>query len=203
MNDREVIPIIVIEDAASAEPLARALQAGGIRTIEITLRTPAAIEAIRCIRSSSQGLKVIAGTVLSEEEAEASIDAGAQALVAPGFDPALSKWCGERAIGLIPGVATPTEIMAAYRSGHRLLKFFPAGVNGGLPALTALHAPFAKLGLSFIPTGGIGLADIAGYLACPFVHAVGGSWIAPNSLIAAKNWGEIERLARAAAEEAR
>jgi 2-dehydro-3-deoxyphosphogluconate aldolase/(4S)-4-hydroxy-2-oxoglutarate aldolase len=203
MNECKIIPIVVIEDAESSEALACALQAGGLTTIEITLRTPSAVEAIRRIRSALPDLRVIAGTVLSSQEAEASLEAGAHALVSPGLDPELSHWCEERAVNLIPGVATPTEIMAAYRLGHRLLKFFPAGINGGLSALTALHAPFAKLGLSFIPTGGIGLTDVAGYLACPFVEAVGGSWIAPADLITAKNWGEIEQRASDAVRETR
>jgi len=203
MNENRIIPIVVIEDAESSEALAHALQAGGLTTIEVTLRTPAALEAIRRIRSAAPDLRVIAGTVLSSREAEASHDAGAHALVAPGLDPDLSHWCTDRAVSLIPGVATPSEIMAAHRLGHRLLKFFPAGANGGLSALTALQAPFAKLGLSFIPTGGISLTDVAGYLACPFVDAVGGSWIAPADLIAAKNWGEIEKRASDAVREAR
>jgi 2-dehydro-3-deoxyphosphogluconate aldolase / (4S)-4-hydroxy-2-oxoglutarate aldolase len=191
-----VVPIVVIDDPGDALPLADALHAGGMDTVEVTLRTPAGIEAIRRICSQRSLMFVVAGTVLSATEAQACLDAGAGGLISPGFDPEMSSWCRDHGMDLVPGVATASEILAAANAGHRLLKFFPAKAAGGMPALTALYAPFAKLDLSFMPTGGLGLDDLPSVLAHDFVAAMGGTWIAPASEIAAGGWAGI--TARAA-----
>lgn len=202
LRNARIVPIVVIDDLDRAVPLADALLAGGMNTVEVTLRTPAALDAIHRIRSERPTMNVAAGTVLDPVEARACLDAGVRLLISPGFDPGMSAWCREMGADLIPGVATASEILGAANAGHRLLKFFPAKAAGGIPALTALYAPFARLGLSFMPTGGLGLADMPGVLALPFVAAMGGTWIAPASDVAAGNWHGITSRAAQAVEVA-
>jgi len=191
-----LVPVITIESPRDAVPLAEALLDGGIGCAEVTFRTPAAGEAIHGISSACGELLVGAGTVLTVEQAEQATQAGAQYVVAPGFDPAVVGWCQERNVPVIPGVATPTEIGMALARGLSLLKFFPAEAMGGVQMLPALSAPFA--GVQFIPTGGITAANLPRYLALPNVAACGGSWMASEGMISAGRFAEIASLSRQA-----
>lgn len=187
-----IVPVVVLDSAEDAVPAARALLAGGIDAMEITFRTAAAPDAIRAVARDCPEMLVGAGTVVTPEQCRQAVDCGAKFIVSPGFDPEVAGWCLEREIAAVPGCVTPTEITAALRLGLRVLKFFPAGVYGGLSAMKALSAPFG--GVRFIPTGGVDTRNIGEYLAAPFVHAVGGSWICPKGEIAAGNFARITRL---------
>lgn len=192
-----VIPVVVIEDAGKAEPLARALLAGGVRTLEITLRTPAALEAIRIVAQSVPGMIVGAGTVLHANALSAAIDAGARFALSPGATPKLMKTARKTAIPFIPGAATSSEVMRGLDLGYRCFKFFPAEQLGGPSALKALGGPLPSA--RFCPTGSVSLANAAAYLALENVLCVGGSWIAPPEKIAAGDWAAIEAAAKQAA----
>ena len=191
-----LVPVITIESPRDAVPLAEALLDGGIACAEVTFRTPAAGEAIHGISSTCGELLVGAGTVLTVEQAKQATQAGAQYIVAPGFDPVVVGWCLAHHVPVIPGVATPTEISMALARGLNLLKFFPAEAMGGVQALQALSAPFA--GVRFIPTGGITVANLPQYLALPNVAACGGSWMAKEGMISAGKFAEITSLSRQA-----
>ncbi|MDT0144521.1 bifunctional 4-hydroxy-2-oxoglutarate aldolase/2-dehydro-3-deoxy-phosphogluconate aldolase [Microbacterium sp. PRC9] len=193
-----IIPVVEIEDASAAAPLAAALLAGGLPVAEITLRTPAGIEAIRIIARDYPELTVGAGTVLDERAAEAAVEAGAGFLVSPGFSPDVSQAAALLGVPLVPGAVTATEILACLDAGHRTVKFFPAETAGGLAALRALAAPFAHTGLRFVPTGGIRLESLGGYFAEASVVAVGGTWIATREAIVDGRWADIEEAARVA-----
>lgn len=190
-----IIPIVVLERAEDAEPLARALLDGGLPCAEITFRTDAAEDAIRTITTHFPDMLVGAGTVLTTDQAERATSAGAKFIITPGFDADVVDWCVERHIPIISGVMTPTEIMMALRRGLNLLKFFPAETAGGIRALRELAGPFK--GAKFIPSGGITAANLADYLREPVVRACGGSWVTPGKLMAA---GQFERIAELAAE---
>lgn len=192
-----VMPVVVLDDAHDAVPLARALRAGGIRTIEITLRTPAALDSIRAVASAVPDLAVGAGTVLTEDDINAAAAAGARYALSPGATPALLRAGRNTAIPLIPGVASASEIMLGLEFGYRCFKFFPAEQLGGPAALKALGAPLPAA--KFCPTGGIGEDKAGTYLALANVICVGGSWIAPAEKLKAKDWAGIEALARKAA----
>ena len=189
-----VLPVVTIADAAAAVPLARALLAGGLSVIEVTLRTPAAAEAIARIAGEVEDVVVGAGTVLSAREMAAAEQAGAQFAVSPGFTPSLSA---QASLPLLPGVATASEVMAALEAGHELMKFFPAEAAGGPAMLKALLGPLPQA--RFCPTGGITPANAIHYLRLPNVVCVGGSWFAPPDRIAAGDWQAVTRLAREAA----
>jgi len=196
MTDFEpILPVVVIDDARDAEPLACALVAGGIRQAEITLRTGAALDALRTM-SAIPGITVGVGTVLEPAQAEAAIDAGAAFVVSPGLSEAVVAVCERRGVQAVPGVATATEAMRARALGLRALKFFPAESSGGPPALSALSSVFPEL--EFVPTGGIDADRAPAYLALPSVIAVGGSWMVPRTAIAAGDFTAIEALCRAA-----
>jgi 2-dehydro-3-deoxyphosphogluconate aldolase/(4S)-4-hydroxy-2-oxoglutarate aldolase len=190
-----ILPVVVIEDAASALPLGESLQAGGLSSIEITLRTAAAETAIATVARGTS-LLVGAGTVLTRDQAARAIAAGAQFVVSPGVSSAVIGYCHDAGVPVFPGVATPTDILTALELGCPVVKFFPADVNGGLPAIKALSAPFGRV--QFVPTGGITEETLAGYLAHPAVLAVGGSWIVARPLIAAQDWSAITKLVSAA-----
>lgn len=192
-----VIPVVTIEDAALAPPLARALLAGGLKTIEITLRTPAALAAIRAAADAAPDLLVGAGTVLSEADLDAAIEAGAGYALSPGATPRLLKAAREAPIPFIPGAATASEVMRGLNLGYTCFKFFPAEALGGVDALKALSAPLA--GARFCPTGAIGPEQAGAYLALDSVLCVGGSWIAPADRIASGDWAYVEAQARRAA----
>ena len=187
-----VVPVIAIDRAEDAVPLARALLAGGIGCAEITFRTAAAAEAIRRLTGEVREMLVGAGTVLTVQQAEQAVLAGAQYIVSPGFDAAVVDWCQEHHIPVLPGVATPTEINMALARGVKILKFFPAEEFGGVRMLKALYGPYPEV--RFIPTGGIRAHNLAEYLALPNVAACGGSWMATSRMIAEGQFEEIARL---------
>ena len=192
-----VIPVLKIENAADAVPLARALARGGLPLIEITLRTPAALEAIRRAAEEVEEAVVGAGTILSAAQFDEAAAAGARFIVSPGLSPDVLAAAAAGAVPLLPGAITPGEIMTALEAGLDFLKFFPAEQAGGTAFLKSLVSPFA--GVRFCPTGGITAANAADYLALANVICVGGSWVAPDPLVKAGRWDEIEALARAAA----
>lgn len=192
-----VMPVVTIEDAESAVPLARALIAGGIRTIEVTLRTEAALAAIKAIAAEAPEMVVGAGTVLTSDDLDAAIDAGAAYALSPGATPHLLKKASKRKIPFIPGVATASEIMRGLDLGYTCFKFFPAEQLGGVAALRALGAPLAAA--KFCATGGISAAKAGSYLALDMVLCVGGSWITPAKAVELRDWSAIEALAREAA----
>jgi 2-dehydro-3-deoxyphosphogluconate aldolase/(4S)-4-hydroxy-2-oxoglutarate aldolase len=192
-----VIPVIVLQRADDAVPLARALVAGGIRVLEVTLRTPAALTAIAAIARSVPEAIVGAGTVRSDADARAAHAAGARFAVSPGWSPRVADACRALGLALLPGVATASEVMAAAEEGHRFLKFFPAAASGGTALLKAWASPFADV--AFCPTGGIDARSAPDYLALSNVKVVGGSWLTPPEAILAGDWMRIERLARDAA----
>lgn len=173
-----VVPVVVIDEAEQAPLLAEGLLAGGIRIIEITLRTQAGLDAIRMLRERYPDVLVGAGTVVSDEQAEAALAAGAQFGLAPGTDTATIRRFAAAGVPFIPGVMTPGDIQLALREGCRLLKFFPAGPAGGPEFLKAIAAPYLARGVAFCPTGGVNPGNMATYLELPFVFAVGGTWIA-------------------------
>jgi 2-dehydro-3-deoxyphosphogluconate aldolase/(4S)-4-hydroxy-2-oxoglutarate aldolase len=192
-----VIPVLVIEDEADAVPLARALTAGGVRALEVTLRTPAALTAIRRIAEAVPEAVVGAGTVLNAQDLEAAAEAGARFIVSPGLSRALAVAAVTARLPFLPGVATATEIMAGLDLGLTRFKFFPAETSGGAAAVAAFGGPFADC--LFCPTGGIRPEQARAYLSLSNVACVGGSWLAPRDAVRAGDWDRIEALARAAA----
>ena len=201
MTDAPVIPVIVLHDIAHAIPMARALLAGGIRMLEVTLRTPQALACIEAIARDVPEAVVGAGTIRSAADAQASVMAGARFGVSPGYTHKVGQACRDAGLPLLPGVATGSEIMMAQEDGWTELKFFPAMQAGGLAMLKAWQGPFGEV--KFCPTGGITAANAPEFLALSNVACVGGSWIVPNDAIAAGDWGRIETLARAAVGLAR
>ena len=191
-----VIPVIVLDDVSAARPLAEALVAGGLPVLEITLRTPHALEIIE-IMAKVPGAVVGSGTVRSPLQMGHSVDAGCQFMVSPGASPRLLEAAEAHAIPLLPGIGTPTEAMTASEHGYSFLKFFPAEALGGVKVLKAYASPLPDI--TFCPTGGIDMAKAREYLALPNVICVGGSWIMPADAIAARDWKRIEALAREAA----
>jgi 2-dehydro-3-deoxyphosphogluconate aldolase/(4S)-4-hydroxy-2-oxoglutarate aldolase len=191
-----VVPVLVIEDAGRAEGLAAALVAGGLPALEVTLRTPAALDAIRAMAAVPGG-RVGAGTLLSPRDVEAAKAAGATFGVSPGATPALLDACAANELPLLAGTATPSDVMLLLDRGYTVAKFFPAEANGGIPVLKAWGAPLPQM--RFCPTGGIGPKNAADYLALPNVMCVGGSWVAPAAMVAAGDWAGITRLAAEAA----
>ncbi len=192
-----VMPVLVIRDAGLAVDLATALVAGGIRTLEVTLRTPAALDAIRQIRDRVPGALVGAGTVLSPTDWQRAQDAGAMFGISPGLTPALLAATRLSSLPFVPGVATASEAMTALDAGFTAMKLFPAEAVGGQALLKSLHGPLPQL--LFCPTGGIHPGNAAAYLALPNVGCVGGSWLAPEAALAAHDWAAITALAREAA----
>jgi 2-dehydro-3-deoxyphosphogluconate aldolase/(4S)-4-hydroxy-2-oxoglutarate aldolase len=192
-----VIPVVVVSDAADAVPLARALVAGGLPAIEVTLRTPAALDAIRAIAGEVPDAVVGAGTVLTPEQVKESVAAGARFLVSPGWTDVLLEAMRASGVPFLPGVSTTSEVMALLERGVREMKFFPAQAAGGTAYLKSLAGPLPQA--RFCPTGGIGLTSAPDYLALPNVGCVGGTWMLPEDAIATKDWARIEALAREAA----
>jgi 2-dehydro-3-deoxyphosphogluconate aldolase/(4S)-4-hydroxy-2-oxoglutarate aldolase len=191
-----VIPVIVIQRVEDAVPLARALVEGGVRVLEVTLRTSVALQCIEAIARAVPEAIVGAGTVRSAADAQAAKDAGCVFAVTPGYDPRIAGACRDLGLALLPGVATASEVMQADADGHRFLKFFPASAAGGIPMLKALHGPFGDI--VFCPTGGITPETAAHYLALPNVKVCGGSWLTPADALAPGDWARITRLAREA-----
>ncbi|ACY16923.1 bifunctional 4-hydroxy-2-oxoglutarate aldolase/2-dehydro-3-deoxy-phosphogluconate aldolase [Haliangium ochraceum] len=195
-----VIPVLVIDDLSRAVELGRALVAGGLPVLEITLRTEVALEAIRRMASEIEGAIVGVGTVVESDQLEASVKAGARFAVSPGLTPRLAEAAADAPIPLLPGAMTPSEIMQAREWGYRRLKLFPASIAGGVGMLKALSGPLPDL--RFCPTGGVKPAQLSDYLRLPNVVCVGGSWVAPREAVAAGDWAHITRLASEAVSEA-
>ncbi|MFO1173980.1 MAG: bifunctional 4-hydroxy-2-oxoglutarate aldolase/2-dehydro-3-deoxy-phosphogluconate aldolase [Paracoccaceae bacterium] len=191
-----VVPVLVIADAAHAANLARALVAGGLPALEVTLRTPAALDAIRAMAEEPGGV-VGAGTLLTPADVKAAKAAGARFGVSPGATDRIIAACEDEGLPLLPGAVTATEVMVLLEKGFTVQKFFPAESSGGAAALKALGAPIPQVG--FCPTGGIGPANVADYLSQKNILCVGGSWVAPADAVAAGDWTRIEALARTAA----
>ncbi|WP_066361519.1 bifunctional 4-hydroxy-2-oxoglutarate aldolase/2-dehydro-3-deoxy-phosphogluconate aldolase [Herbidospora mongoliensis] len=192
-----VVPVVVIDDAATAVPMARALVAGGLPVIEVTLRTEAGLESIRRIAAEVEGAIVGAGTVRRPADVEAAVEAGSKFLVSPGSPAKLIDAMLASGVPFLPGVATATEVMELFELGLREMKFFPAEQAGGLPYLKALGGPLPEV--RFCPTGGIRLATAPDYLALPNVGCVGGTWLTPADALAAGDYAAIEKLAAEAA----
>lgn len=193
-----VIPIITIDDAATAVPLARALVAGGLPVIEVTLRTEVALAAARAMIAEVPDAVIGLGTVTRRDHVAAALDIGARFMVSPGFLVEIADLAHQSKLPFLPGIATPSELMAAVATGFSILKFFPAEPAGGVEMLRALYGPFPDV--AFCPTGGIDAAKAPSYLELPNVVAVGGSWVAPRTALIAKDWPKITALARAARE---
>lgn len=198
MQDAPVIPVIVLHDVAHAVPMARALVAGGIRMLEVTLRTPQALACMEAIAKEVPGAVVGAGTVRSAADAAAAARAGAQFAVSPGYTRTVGQACRDHGLPLLPGVATGSEIMLAQEDGYIELKFFPALQAGGPAMLKAWSGPFFDV--KFCPTGGVTPGNAAEFLSLPNVACVGGSWLVPGDALARCDWARIESLAREAAE---
>ena len=193
-----VIPVVVIEDASRAIDLAHALVAGGIDVVEVTLRRPAGLAALEAIAKSVPKALPVAGTVVTPAQVAQVRDAGAQAVVSPGFSESVDAALKEAGLPWLPGVATASDCMRAVAAGRIVAKFFPAETVGGPPALKALSGPFPQM--RFCPTGGVGLSNLASYLALPQVICVGGSWLVPADAIAAGDWKRVTLLAKEASE---
>lgn len=193
-----VIPVVVIEDASRAVDLAQALVAGGVDVVEVTLRRPAALDALAAIARSVPQALAVAGTVVTPAQVAQVRDAGAQAVVSPGFSESVDAALRQAGLPWLPGVATASDCMRAVAAGRTVAKFFPAEQAGGPSALKALSGPFPQM--RFCPTGGVGLKNLGDYLALPQVICVGGSWLVPADAIAAGDWSRITTLAREARE---
>ena len=198
MQDAPVIPVIVLHDVAHAVPMARALVAGGIRMLEVTLRTPQALACMEAIANEVPDAVVGAGTVRSPADAAAAAKAGAQFAVSPGYTKAVGQACRDHGLSLLPGVATGSEIMMAQEDGYTELKFFPAMQAGGPAMLKAWAGPFFDV--TFCPTGGVTTGNAAEFLALPNVTCVGGSWLVPGDALVQGHWHRIEALAREASQ---
>ncbi|WP_395173146.1 bifunctional 4-hydroxy-2-oxoglutarate aldolase/2-dehydro-3-deoxy-phosphogluconate aldolase [Roseibium alexandrii] len=198
MTAAPVIPVLVVEDPKKAVPMAEALVRGGLPAIEITLRTPHALEAIKAISKHVEGAIVGAGTVLTPQQYDTVVSAGARFVVSPGATDTLLNTADEHSIPLLPGAATASEVMKLLERGYERLKFFPAEQAGGAPYLKSLSSPLAAA--KFCPTGGVSLDKAPVYLKLPNVLCVGGSWIADAKAIASEDWAGIEERARAASQ---
>lgn len=197
LNGQPVIPVLKIDRVAEAVPLARALAAGGLPAVEITLRTPDAIDAIRLVAHEVPEAVVGAGTVLNTRDYDRAVDAGARFIVSPGTTQELLDAAETGETPFLPGASTPSEVMALLEEGYSILKFFPAEQSGGVPFLKAIASPLS--GVRFCPTGGISLANAPAYLSLANVICVGGSWVAPDAMLKAGDWQGLTSLARQAA----
>lgn len=194
-----VVPVIVLERVEDAVPLAHALLAGGIKTMEITLRSDAGLGAIRAVRDNVPEMTVGAGTVVTTDDYHQAVEAGSQFIVSPGFSESLAKTAREYPdVAFLPGVATASDILRARQAGLDTLKFFPAEANGGIPVLKALAGPYGDV--KFCPTGGISPNNASDYLALSNILCVGGSWLTPKNLIKEQRWNDITELATAASQ---
>ncbi len=191
-----VIPVVVLNDEENALPLAKALVEGGLPCAEVTFRTEAAEESIRRISEKYPEMLVGAGTVLTTEQADRAVSAGAKFIVSPGFDPEIVDYCLEKGVPVFPGCVTPTEIAQAVKRGLKVVKFFPAEQFGGVAAIKALSAPYPMI--TFMPTGGISPKNLESYLSCDKITACGGSWMVKGDLIRAGDFGRICGLTKEA-----
>ena len=200
IRNSPVIAVLVIDDAENAVPLAKALLRGGISIIELTLRTPAALEALENIRSEVPEILAGIGTILNVDQVRAVKERGAAFGVAPGLNGAVVKAAQEMGLPFAPGIMTPSEIEAAYGLGCTVMKLFPSEPAGGLEYLKSINSPYAHLGIKYIPLGGVSQDNLRLYLECQEILGVGGSWLAPRKLIQEKSWDEISRNCEKAAE---
>ena len=198
IRESGVVAVLVVQDAGCAVPLARALLRGGITAMELTLRTPAAMEAVARIRSEVPEMLAGVGTILTAEQLRSAAAAGAELGVAPGYNPRVVDAAKAAALPFAPGVATPSELEGALEKGCRILKFFPAVPAGGISYLKSMNGPYGHLGLQYIPLGGLNPENLRSWLEQPFVIAVGGSWIAQRGTIADRDWDGISRAAEQA-----
>lgn len=198
MTGQPVIPVIVLDDAKDAVPLAKALVAGGLPAIEITLRTDAALESIRRVAAEVPDALVGAGTILNAAQFDEAVAAGSKFIVSPGLTPELVEAADGSPVPLLPGAVTSSEIMAALEEGYSLLKFFPAEQAGGAAYLKSLSSPFGAV--KFCPTGGVSAKNAPDYLSLPNVLCVGGSWVAPKDAVSGGDWDRITALAKEAAQ---
>jgi 2-dehydro-3-deoxyphosphogluconate aldolase/(4S)-4-hydroxy-2-oxoglutarate aldolase len=189
----KIVPVIAINDAAHAVPLAKVLVENGLPCAEVTFRTDAAQESIRLMRDAYPDLLIGAGTVLTTQQVDQAISAGADFIVSPGLNPTTVKYCQQRGIAIVPGVNNPSLVEQAMELGLKTLKFFPAEPSGGVAMLKALSAVYP---VQFMPTGGVNPRNVADYLAIPSVVACGGTWMVPSDLMDSGNWDEIARLVR-------
>lgn len=195
-----IIAVLIIDREEDAVPLARALLAGGVNVMELTLRTPAALGALKRIRAEVPEMIAGVGTILSVEQVQQTVAAGAAFGVAPGVNPRILAAARAAGLSFAPGVCTPSDMEIAIENGCKLLKFFPAAPSGGLSYLKAAAAPYLHLGVKFVPLGGISGKNMTSYLADPLISALGGSWLAPKDAIAAGDWAKITALATEAVQ---
>lgn len=203
VREARIVPVVEVPDPEVAVRLAAVLVENGLPVVEITLRTPAALEAISAVKDALPEVVVGAGTIFDPGALDRAVAAGACFGVSPGFDRKLSDAARAAGFPYVPGTVTASEIQAALTSGHQLLKFFPAEASGGVAALRALYAPFAPSGVAFMPTGGISAENAADWLATPGVVAIGGSWVASRRDLEAGRWEEIAARARDASRLSR
>ena len=192
IEDIKIVPVVVLNDAENAKPLAKALCEGGLPCAEVTFRTGAAEESIRIMHEAYPEMIIGAGTVLTTEQVERAGSAGASFIVSPGFDPEIVDYCIEKSIPVFPGCITPSEIAQAVKRGLKVVKFFPAEQFGGVDTIKALAAPY--VGLKFMPTGGINAGNIKDYLECKSIIACGGSWMVKGNIIEAKEFERIKEM---------
>ncbi|MCI8735747.1 MAG: bifunctional 4-hydroxy-2-oxoglutarate aldolase/2-dehydro-3-deoxy-phosphogluconate aldolase [Lachnospiraceae bacterium] len=192
----KVVPVVVLEDAKDAAPLAKALCEGGLPCAEVTFRTAAAKDSIKAMSEAYPEMLVGAGTVLTKEQVDSAVEAGAKFIVSPGFDPEIVDYCLEKEIPVFPGCITPSEVAQAVKRGLRVVKFFPAEQFGGVATIKALSAPY--VGLKFMPTGGVSAKNLKEYLACKPIVACGGSWMVKKDLIEAGEFDKIRELTKEA-----
>ena len=190
--ETRVVPVVVLEDAEDAVPLAQALVEGGLLSAEVTFRTAAAEESIRRMTEAFPQMLVGAGTVLTKEQVDAAAAAGAKFIVSPGFDPEIVDYCLEKKIPVLPGCISPSEVAQAVKRGLTIVKFFPAEQAGGIAMIKAMAAPY--VGLKFMPTGGINAGNLTEYLSCDKILCCGGSWMVKGDLVKAGNFGKIRVL---------
>lgn len=195
ISDCGIVAVLILDRVQDAVPVARSLVAGGVTVMELTLRTPVALDALKAVRAEVPEMIAGVGTILTPDQVEQARVSGAQFGLAPGVNPRVLVAARDASLSFAPGVATPSDIEVALEHGCRLLKFFPAEPCGGLPYLNSIVAPFLHLGIQFLPLGGLNPANLATYLANPNIAAIGGSWLAPRDLIKAGSWKEITKLA--------
>lgn len=191
IDDAGIVAVIVIDEVKHAVPLARALLRGGVDAIELTLRTPAAMDAAYAIKKEVPEMTLGFGTVLTKDQVKAVVNIGADFAVAPGCNPKIIEEAQKHGLSFAPGIMTPTDIEMAVELGCRILKFFPAETIGGMTHLRSMSAPYNFLDLQFIPLGGVNMSNARSYLESSLITAVGGSWVATRDLIMAENWGAI------------
>jgi 2-dehydro-3-deoxyphosphogluconate aldolase / (4S)-4-hydroxy-2-oxoglutarate aldolase len=195
ISDCGIVAVLILDRVQDAVPVAQSLVAGGVTVMELTLRTPVALDALKAVRAEVPEMIAGVGTILTPDQVAQARESGAQFGVAPGVNPRVLAAARDASLSFAPGVATPSDIEAALEHGCQLLKFFPAEPCGGLPYLNSIVAPFLHLGIQFLPLGGLNLVNMATYLANPNIAAIGGSWLAPRDLIKAGSWKEITKLA--------